>query len=139
MSGVTNNGIADYIGNSVRVFPKNSLTVDIFGNVFYRDHEYGMGDDTGAYWNDDNHIDKYAMIFLASAMEKNLLGRFDYGNKLRSSRSMDFTLSLPANADGTPNYNQMSLLVRAIEKKTVKRIVEWKNEKLAGLSSAYQD
>ena len=56
MAGVTNTGVVDYIGNQVRIFPKNSLTVDIFGNVFYRSYEYGMGDDTGAYWNTDNHI-----------------------------------------------------------------------------------
>jgi hypothetical protein len=134
MSGVTNNGIADYIGNTVRVFPKNSLTVDIFGNVFYRGYEYGMGDDTGAYWNDDNHIDKYAMMFIASTMQASMFGRFDYGNKLRSSRSLNFTLSLPAKNDGTPDYNKMSLFMRAIEKTILKDIIDWKREKLAELS-----
>lgn len=134
MSGVTNNGIADYIGNIVRIFPKNSLTVDIFGNVFYRNYEYGMGDDTGAYWNDDNHIDKYAMMFIASTMQKRMLGKFDYGNKLRSSRSLDLTVSLPAKSDGTPDYKKMSLFMRAIEKTIIKDIVEWKSEKLSELS-----
>jgi hypothetical protein len=134
MSGVTNNGIADYIGNPVRVFPNNSLTVDIFGNVFYRNYEYGMGDDTGAFWNDDNHIDKYAMMFIASTMQKRMLGKFDYGNKLRSSQSLDFTVSLPAKSDGTPDYKEMSLFMRAVEKTILKDIVDWKTEKLATLS-----
>lgn len=135
MSGVTNNGIADYVGNSVRVFPKNSLTVDIFGNVFYRDYEYGMGDDTGAYWNGDDHIDKYAMMFIASTMQRRLHGKFDYGNKLRSSRSLDFTVSLPAKNDGTPDYEKMSLFMRAVEKTILKDVVDWKDAKLAKLSS----
>ena len=60
MSGITDNGVADFVNNKVTVFPKNSITIDIFGNVFYRDYEYGMGDDTGAYWNEDNHIPQFS-------------------------------------------------------------------------------
>ena len=74
MAGVTNTGVVDYIGNQVRIFPKNSLTVDIFGNVFYRSYEYGMGDDTGAYWNTDNHISKSAMLYLATTMQRFMVG-----------------------------------------------------------------
>jgi len=95
MAGVTNTGIVDYIGNRVRVFPKNSLTIDIFGNVFYRDYEYGMGDDTGAYWNTDNHIPKFAMLYIATTMQKFMSGKFDFGHKLRSSRSLGFKIKLP--------------------------------------------
>lgn len=137
MSGVTNNGISDYIGNTVRIFPKNSLTVDIFSNVFYRDYEYGMGDDTGAYWNDDNHISKYAMIFIASTMQKLMLGKFDYGNKLRSSRSWNFTVSLPAKSDGTPDYDTMAIYMRAIEKSLIKDVVTWKDAQLADLTNTH--
>lgn len=95
MSGVTNTGIVDYVGNDVRVFPPNSLTVDIFGNVFYRNYEYGLGDDTGAYWSTDKNIPKDAMLYISATMQKFFLGKFDYGNKLRSSRSVGFEIQLP--------------------------------------------
>lgn len=95
MSGVTNSGIVGYIGNNIRIFPKNSITVDIFGNVFYRNYEYGMGDDTGAYWNDDVQISKHAMLYIATVLQKFLVGKFDYAHKLRSSRSVGFKIKLP--------------------------------------------
>ena len=52
MAGTTNTGVVNYISNPVSKFPKNSITIDIFGNVFYRDYDFGAGDDTGVYWND---------------------------------------------------------------------------------------
>ena len=36
MAGTTNTGVVNYISNPVASFPENSITVDIFGNVFYR-------------------------------------------------------------------------------------------------------
>lgn len=36
MSGVTNTGVVGYVSNPVAFFPKNSITIDIFGNAFYR-------------------------------------------------------------------------------------------------------
>jgi hypothetical protein len=82
MAGVTNTGIVDFVGNTIRVFPENSLTIDIFGNVFYRGYEYGMGDDTGAYWNAANHIPKFAMLYIATTIQKFMSGKFDFGHKL---------------------------------------------------------
>lgn len=41
MAGVTNTGVVNYISNPVASFPKNSITIDIFGNTFYRNYEYG--------------------------------------------------------------------------------------------------
>jgi hypothetical protein len=125
MAGVTNTGVVDYIGNQVRIFPKNSLTVDIFGNVFYRSYEYGMGDDTGAYWNTDNHISKSAMLYLATTMQRFMVGKFDFGHKLRSSRSTDFKIQVPINPDKTPNYAYMSLVISAMQKIVIKNVVDY--------------
>ena len=51
MSGTNNNGVANYISNPIVIFPANALTIDIFGNTFYRNYAFGAGDDTGVYWN----------------------------------------------------------------------------------------
>ena len=52
MAGVTNTGVANYISNPIATFPENSITIDIFGNTFYRNYAFGAGDDTGVYWSD---------------------------------------------------------------------------------------
>jgi hypothetical protein len=95
MAGVTNNGIVNCVSNEVRIFPENSLTVDIFGNIFYRDYQYGLSDDVGAYWNTDSNFSKATMLYIATAMRRSMSGKFDFGRKLRSSRSLDFKIQLP--------------------------------------------
>lgn len=130
MAGTTDTGIANYVSNNVKIFPANSLTVDIFGNVFYRNYEYGMGDDTGAYWNSDNHISKYGLLFIGASLEKSLAGQYDYGHKLRSSKSLDKTVKLPIKSDGTPDFEKMNAYIRAIEKLVIKDVVHWKDKQI---------
>ncbi|PMO86638.1 restriction endonuclease [Vibrio tasmaniensis] len=95
MAGVTNTGVVNYISNPVSRFPSNSITIDIFGNVFYRDYDFGAGDDTGVYWSTEKEYSKSSMLFFSISMSKSLEGRFDYGNKLRSSKSLNFKFNLP--------------------------------------------
>lgn len=95
MAGVTNTGVVNYVSNPIAFFPKNSITIDIFGNVFYRDYAFGAGDDTGVYWNDKITYSKETMLFFAVAMKKSLEGRYSYGKKLRSSQSLYFKMKLP--------------------------------------------
>ncbi|OEF94886.1 restriction endonuclease subunit S [Vibrio splendidus] len=95
MAGVTNTGVVNYISNPVSRFPRNSITIDIFGNVFYRDYDFGAGDDTGVYWSTEKEYSKSSMLFFSISMGKSLEGRFDYGNKLRSSKSLNFKFNLP--------------------------------------------
>jgi hypothetical protein len=122
MSGVTDTGVVNYISNPVASFPKNSITIDIFGNTFYRNYSYGAGDDTGVYWNDKINYSKEAMVFFASAMAKSVLGKFDYGKKLRSSKSYDFKMMLPVK-DGKPDYETMETIISAIHKLVIKDVV----------------
>lgn len=41
-SGIQNSGIIGKTDVEARIFPKNTITVDMFGNVFYRDFSYKM-------------------------------------------------------------------------------------------------
>ncbi len=114
MAGVTNTGVVNYISNPVASFPENSITVDIFGNVFYRDYAFGAGDDTGVYWNNTVEYSKEAMLFFAIAMQKSLCGRFSYGKKLRSSQSLDFKMKLPTK-NGKIDFEFMESFIAELE------------------------
>lgn len=122
MSGVTNTGVINYISNPVASFPNNSITVDIFGNTFYRNYAFGAGDDTGVYWNDKIKYSEETMMYFASAMRKSVSGKFDYGNKLRSSKSFDFKMKLPVK-DKKPDYETMETIISAIHKLVIKDVV----------------
>lgn len=129
MAGVTNNGVANYVSNPVASFPKNSITIDIFGNAFYRNFDFGAGDDTGVYWNDKIQFSKEVMLYLTAAMEKSIKGKFSYGKKLRSSQSLNFKMTLPTK-NGKPDFETMELLISAIQKLVIKDVVLYADKKI---------
>ena len=131
MSGVTNTGVVNHISNPIAVFPANSVTVDIFGNAFYRNYSFGAGDDTGVYWSEQKAFSKETLLFFAAAMECALHGKFSYGKKLRSSQSLGIKMLLPVCADGTPDYATMELFMRAAQKLVVRDVVAWKDREIA--------
>lgn len=124
MSGTTETGVVAKIGNSKNEFPSNSLTIDIFGNVFYRSFKFGASDDVGIYWNDGEQVDKLAMLFIGCSIQIALTGQFSYGYKLRSSKSSDLTCFLPVK-DNEPDYEYMTTFIKAIEKQVIKPVVEY--------------
>lgn len=119
MSGTTNAGVVNYISNPVASFPKNAITIDIFGNTFYRNYAFGAGDDTGVYWNDATAYSSNAMLFFAVTMQKSMMGRFSYGKKLRSSQSEDFTMHLPVTDDGAIDFDFMESFIAELEAERV--------------------
>lgn len=128
MAGISNTGVVNHISNPVAKFPKNSITVDIFGNTFYRNYDYGAGDDTGAYWNDSSEYTKEIMLFFATSMEKSILKKFDFGKKLRSSKSLDFKMTLPIKK-GKLDFNKMETIITAIQKLVIKDVVMYVHNK----------
>ena len=130
MAGTTNTGVVNFISNPVASFPKNSITIDIFGNTFYRNYDFGAGDDTGVYWNDEKEFSKETMLFLAASMEKSISGKFDFGKKLRSSQSLNFKMSLPIQ-NKKPNYAIMETFISAIQKLVIKEVVLYADRKIA--------
>ncbi|WP_235972263.1 hypothetical protein [Spirabiliibacterium falconis] len=130
MAGTTNTGVVNYISNPVASFPTNAITVDIFGNTFYRNYAFGAGDDTGVYWHDKNHYTKETMLFFTAAMSRTLAGRFSYGKKLRSSQSLDIEMWLPEK-NGAPDYDYMQTLISAVQKLVIKDVVAYADAKIA--------
>ena len=130
MAGITNTGVVNYISNPVASFPKNSITIDIFGNTFYRNYDFGAGDDTGVYWDNEKNYSKETMLFFAASMEKSISGKFDFGNKLRSSQSLNFIIKLPTQ-NNQPNYTIMEIFISAIQKLVIKEVVLYADRKIA--------
>jgi len=120
MAGITNTGVVDYISNPVASFPKNSITVDIFGNTFYRNYDFGAGDDTGVYWNSEKTYSEATMLFFTISIAKSLVGKFSYGNKLRSSQSLNFKIQLPIK-NGNIDFEFMDDFIAELE---AKRLME---------------
>lgn len=130
MAGVTNSGVVNFISNPVSSFPRNSITADIFGNVFYRNYDFGAGDDTGVYWSENNNYSKENMLFFAASMGCLLKGKYDFGKKLRSSQSKNKTMNVIIK-NNMPDYSFMEILISAIQKLVIKDVVQYADKKIA--------
>lgn len=130
MAGTTNTGVVRYISNPVARFSKNAVTVDIFGNAFYRNYAFGAGDDTGVYWNDEKEYSKEMMLFYTASMGRSLRGKFSFGNKLRSSQSFDFKMKLPTR-NNQLDEKKMEVFISAIQKLVIKDVVLYADQKIA--------
>ena len=130
MAGTTNTGVVGYISNPVASFPKNAITIDIFGNAFYRNYSFGAGDDTGVYWNTQMQYSGKQMLFFASSMEKSIAGKFSYGKKLRSSQSLNIKMYVPV-INGNIDLAFMDTLISAIQKLIIKDVVQYSDRKIA--------
>lgn len=124
MSGTTNAGVVNHVSNPVALFPGNAITIDIFGNTFYRNDAFGAGDDTGVYWSEANKYSKEVMLFLAAAMHCAVKDTFSYGKKLRSSQSLDFKMMLPTK-NGMPDFTYMETVIRAVQKLVILDVVRY--------------
>lgn len=129
MSGVTNTGVVGFIGNSnVRKFQSNSITIDIFGNTFYRSYPFAASDDVGVFWS-DKKISSDAMIYISAVISKSLKGRFDFGNKLRASETYDFKFVLPTQ-NGEIAFDYMEAYIKELEADRVKELEYEKAQQL---------
>jgi len=128
MSGTSNTGVVNHVSNAPALFPENTITIDIFGNTFYRNYAFGAGDDTGVYWSEGKRYSKEVMLFLAAAMQCTVKGIFSYGKKLRSSQSLDFKMWLPVK-DNMPDYAYMEEVITAIQKIVIRDIVRYGEQK----------
>jgi len=121
MSGITNAGLVAYIGNPINRFPANAITIDIFGNVFYRGYEFSASDDVGVYWS-DKALSREVMLYICATIGKQLAGVYSYGKKLRSSQSGEIEINLPVNDDNEIDFTYMESHIRDLETARIRQL-----------------
>ena len=113
-AGVNERGFSSYIGNpEAEIFPKNSLTIDMFGTVFYRNHEYGADDHVAVLYNENGQYSKEALIYMGRCIEKSIEGKFSYSKNFYASDAHDVIISLPKNENETPDFVYMEAYIKA--------------------------
>lgn len=92
-AGEINNGLAGYIEKNDTLFTGKCLTIDMFGNVFYRNYNFYADDNIIVFKNEA--INEFQMLFLASAISK-VTKTYNYKDQFRKN-SIDITkVFLPA-------------------------------------------
>ena len=128
-AGESDEGVSDFIGNSVTIFSRNTTTIDMFGSAKYRNFDYG-GDDHIAVVHTEN-LNENAAIFITSAIHKSSHnGQFNYGRNFYAKDADKLDILLPAR-DGLPDYEFMAKVISAVKKLVIKDVVEFAEKKIS--------
>lgn len=120
-AGETNEGISAYIGNDVKIFPRNTITIDMFGSAKYRNYDYGA-DDHITVVHTQNINDK-AVIFITSSIHKTSYnGQFNYGRNFYAKDADKLNINLPTK-NNKIDFEFMELFISAIQKLIIKDVV----------------
>ncbi|MDR0950074.1 MAG: restriction endonuclease subunit S [Candidatus Ancillula sp.] len=139
-AGVGNMGFSANIGNiEAEVFPKNSLTIDMFGTVFYRGYNFGADDHVAVLHDDNVNYSQQVLQFIQPNIENAIKGQFSYSRNFYASDAPEITINLPITNDQvqvqedrlTPNFFLMSRYIKVIEKKVVKNLKLELDQRLA--------
>ena len=148
-SGRDNNGVIGKTDIKAKIFNADTITIDMFGNCFYRDEQYKMVTHARVFslsplFEGLNNLNGQYIVSLF----KYLPSAYNYSNMCSWKKIKDDTLSLPIQTDKDnnplidterkyhpdgyiPDWDFMEKYIRAIEKVVIADVVKYKDEVIA--------
>ncbi len=121
-AGYEHYGIADYISNPEQdIFQGNTITIDMFANVFYRSEEYSA-DDNILVLTSKFKMNKQIGLFICSIIRKHLCSSFSYGKQYRQKDFNVTKIDLPTLANGELAFDFMASLIRSLEAERISEL-----------------
>ena len=139
-AGVDNLGVAGYSSVTAKILPANTLTVDMFGNCYFRPFEYKMVTHARVFslCLKDGQLTPETGLFVCT-MLKWLSTKYNYSNMCSYNKIKNETIQLPVKP-GTDEVNyteddidwdDIEAYVRAMEKQVIADVVDYKNEMIS--------
>lgn len=130
-SGVENRGIKGRTDRPARIFPANTITVDFWGNAYYRDFEYKMATHNHVFSLAGDVIrNRHVGMYIAGILSK-LPKLFSYNNMATWNKLKTIEVSLPATLNGDIDFDYMERYIRAIEKLAIADVAKYKDKLIA--------
>lgn len=132
-SGLDNRGIKGKTDRAARIFPANTITVDFWGNAYYRDFEYKMATHNHVFSLTGSIIKNAAVgLYLESALSK-LTVLFSYNNMATWNKLKVLEISLPVieSSDQDHEYTIDDIDYEYMQE----RIAELEQERIAELDA----
>lgn len=144
-SGLENDGIKGKTDRPAKVFPKNTITIDFWGNAFYRPFEYKLATHNHVFSLSGEIIkNELVGLYLVSQMMylRKIFSYAEMGtwNKIKV---LDFSLPIKTDKDKTPildddckyhktgyipDFDYMEKYIRAMQKVVIADVVKYKEE-----------
>ncbi|UUM19490.1 restriction endonuclease subunit S [Mycoplasma sp. 1018B] len=128
-AGLNSNGILGKSDVNAKIFKEKTITIDMFGNCFYRNFKYKMVTHARVF----SLIPKIKItdkigIFLANSLTY-LSNKFGYENMCSFVKIKDKKIKLPIK-NGKIDFEYMETFISAIQKLVIKDVVEWTDKKI---------
>lgn len=105
-----NNGLIGYYTSDTRIFPRNTITVDMFGHAFVQSKKYQTVSHgrVNVFLPKKTNLSFNSLFFIASVINK-VTKQHDYGYKtmLTRSKSLKLIIKLPVDSNGDPDWHYM--------------------------------
>lgn len=125
-AGHENQGVSSFIGNTDLKIFKNSITIDMFAEAFYRDYSFCCDDNIHVLTPYDDKIDKYASLFIVTVINAGN-DVWSYGKQYRLKTFDRHKIILPITEKENPDYEYMSKFMKNIEQKQLKKYEKYLN------------
>ena len=120
-SGEYNLGIIGTTNLNAKVFERNTLTVDMFGNVNFRDHEYKMVTHARVFsLRPREAINKYQGLYIQSNLNF-LKKKFSYNNMCSFEKIKEDVILLPSYNDKLA-FDYMESYIRELEQERIRKL-----------------
>lgn len=126
-SGSTNYGIKGRTSKDARIFPSNTITIDFFGNAYYRDYNYKMATHNHVFSLSGSLIKNSLVgLYIVGAMSF-LKKQFSYNNMATWNKLRVEKIQLPVNDKNEIDVCYMEHYIKVMEKITIKDVVQYKD------------
>lgn len=129
-AGKENHGIAEYIKSHKAMSEGECLTIDMFGNCFYRNIKFFYDDNIIMLKN--NKFNKRAYLYINSMLNY-LPSKHGYSKQFRYKDLNNTYISLPITSEGELDFEYMENYIKEIEQKYVQNLREGLDEKINNL------
>ena len=136
-AGVDNLGVAGYSSVTAKILPANTLTVDMFGNCYFRPFEYKMVTHARVFslCLKDGQLTPETGMFICTMLQW-LRSKYNYSNMCSYNKIKNETIQLPVKpgtdevdyAQDDIDWDYMAIYARIIEKQVIADVVDYKNE-----------
>ena len=135
-----NNGVSDFVDiiSGIAPYPGGTVTLAFGGSIgscFLQDDPFYTGQNVGVIEFPDD-VPHDAKLYFTEALGKVCKRKYvAFGDEINKHFKKDLAVSLPVTDDGVPDWNYMAAYIRAIEKKVIRGVVEYKDAFIAGTKS----
>ncbi len=132
-ASANNNSVSSYISYDEKYLDEGNA-IFIGGKTFavsYQEKDFYSNDSHNLvlYLKNEKYRDKLSQLYLATCVNRSLEHKYSWGNSISSKKIKKDTILLPV-INEKPNYNIMSIFIKAIQKIVIKDVVIYSNEKM---------